>query len=259
MSPRGDFTGKTVLVTGSTRNLGQAIAAAFAEDGARVVIHGPSQEEAEEARKTMRGTDLHAVGFDLGKPEQIDAGFAELAERGLQPDILVNNAAHLGLGESRFLEQTSEFFREVIETNLFGSFRCAQLAAGFMKKKGGGCIVQISSLAGERAIWDRSAYNASKSAIDGLTRSMAMELAAFGIRVNSVAPGYVWTPRWEQLSEEEVERRLRNTPWGKPVRPEEVAEVVRFLASDKAPSLVGARIVLDGGVNLQFTPRDVSV
>lgn len=261
--PVFDFRGRTVLVTGSTQNLGLSIARAFAVAGARVVIHGPSSADAQSTAEALRietgSLDIEAVAFDLGSESEITAAFADLSSRDLLPDVLVNNAAHLGVGPSGFLEQTPEFFRSVMEVNLFGSFRCSQLAAKAMETKGGGAIVFISSLAGERAIWGRSAYNTSKAAVDGLMRSMALELAPLKIRVNAIAPGYIWTPRWESIPEETETRRLANVPAGAPTHQEEIAHMTLFLASDAAPSLLGSRIVLDGGLDAQQVPRDIAV
>lgn len=258
-----DFTGKTVLVTGSSRNLGRTIAQGFVEAGAHVIVHG-SDSGVNETRSQLdqqpHGGKIHAVEFDLGNPAAIDAAFDSLRQRGLMPDILVNNAAHLGLGALQFLEQTSEFFREVIEVNLFGAFHCAQEVARHLKSTGKrGAIVNISSLAGERGIYGRSAYNVSKAALDGLTRSMAQELSADGIRVNSLVLGYVWTERWNSLSSQDESRRKKNTPAAAPSSQEEIARTVLFLASESAPTLVGARLVLDGGLNVQQVPHDVMV
>ena len=261
--PTFDFRGRTVLVTGSTQNLGLSIAEAFAGAGARVVIHGPSLSEAQSAadalRATKEGMAVEAIAFDLGSQAEITAAFADLDQRGLMPDVLVNNAAHLGMGSSGFLEQSPDFFRSVMEVNLFGSFLCSQLAAKVMQARGGGAIIFISSLAGERAIWGRSAYNTSKAAIDGLMRSMALELAPSLIRVNAITPGYVWTPRWESIAKDTESRRLANIPAGAPTQQEEIARMTLFLASDAAPSLLGSRIVLDGGLDAQQVPRDIAV
>lgn len=258
-----DFSSKTVLVTGSTRNLGFSIAGAFAQSHARVILHGPTSESVAGARQVLLAAEpgalLETACFDLGKQGEIDAAFADLDQRGLAPDILVNNAAHLGLGASGFLEQSPDFFREVLEVNLFGAFRCSQLAAAGMAGRGGGSIIHVSSLAGERAIHGRSAYSASKAALDGLTRAMAVELAGSGVRVNAVVPGYVWTPRWNGLPPETVGRRKKNTPGGEPTRQAEIAQTILFLASDAAPSLLGARVVIDGGLDVQQVPRDIAL
>ncbi len=256
------FTGKTVLVTGSSRNLGYTLAAAFAEAGARVIVHG-SHGSVEQARDTLAAqypqAQFHAASFDLGDEAAVNHAFDDFEKQGLMPDVLVNNAAHLGLGASGFLEQTPEHFRQVLEVNLFGAFLCAQRVARHLKNIGGGAIVNISSLAGERGIYGRSGYNTSKAALDGLTRSMAQELSGDAIRVNAVVLGYVWTERWNALSESDTQRRLMNTPAGAPSSQEEISRLVLFLASESVPTLVGARIVLDGGLNVQQVPRDVVV
>lgn len=257
-----DFSARTVLVTGSTANLGYSIARAFACSGARVIVHGPTTGETDEAagrlKEEIPAALVETISFDLGQQAQIDKAFATLEKRDHLPDILINNAAHLGLGESGFLEQTPDFFRQVLEVNIFGTFRCSQLAAQGMTKRGGGAIITISSLAGERAIWERSGYNTSKAALNGLMRSMALDLAPHGIRVNSISPGYVWTPRWDALSTEVAARRKLNTPSGEPTQQDEIAQTALFLASNAAPSLIGASIVIDGGLNVQQVPRDTA-
>ncbi|PTX95408.1 NAD(P)-dependent oxidoreductase [Spartobacteria bacterium LR76] len=257
------FSTSTVLVTGSTANLGYSIARAFARSGARVIVHGPTENETSAAMARLReeipAAQVEAISFNLARQPQIDEAFSELERRDLLPDILVNNAAHLGLGTSGFLEQSAEFFREVIEVNLFGTFRCSQLSARGMVKRGGGAIITISSLAGERAIRSRSGYNTSKAALDGLMRSMALDLAPQGVRVNSISPGYVWTERWNALSPDVAERRRCNIPAGEPTQQDEIAKIVLFLASDAAPSLTGAGIIIDGGLSVQQVPRDLSI
>lgn len=258
-----DLSGHTVLVTGSSQNLGFSIAVAFARSQAQVILHGPRVDDVDEARQRLCSlvpeARLATIAFDLADADAISSAFASLEQQRLTPDILVNNAAHLGLGKSGFLEQSPDFFREVMEVNLFGAFRCSQLAASAMSKRGEGHIIHISSLAGERAIWSRSAYNTSKAALDGLTRSMALELAPAGIRVNSISPGYVWTPRWDHLDKETEERRRKNTPTSDPTGQDEIAQMVLFLCSGATPSLTGTTIVIDGGLNIQQVPRDVSV
>ncbi len=254
---------KTALVTGSTQNLGRTIALTLARNAFRVIVHGPDQASAEGARRSLLielpEAEIEAIGFDLGLPEDIDKGFARKSREHLEADILINNAAHLGLGSSGFLEQSPEFFRAVLEVNLFAAFRCAQLAASTMARRGGGDIVMISSLAGERPIWERSAYNTSKAALDGLMRSMAQELATQGVRVNAIAPGYIRTPRWERLADGVEERRKRNIPYGHPTNSEEIAQLILFLVSGATPTLTGERIVIDGGLGVQQVPRDTSI
>lgn len=263
-SPLPDFSGHTVLVTGSTQNLGHTIAQLFAQAGARTVLHGRNRTDAEAACQRIRAkfpdANLEATSFSLEDQEQIETSFGDLARRDLMPDILVNNAAHLGLGESRFLEQTPAFFNQVINANLIGTFRCSQLAAAHMRERGnGGAIVNITSLAGERAIWGRSAYCVSKAALESLTRAMSLELAQHNIHVNAISAGYIWTPRWNDLAPEYEKRRIQNTPGRAPTQQDEIARLVLFLASGQAPTLIGSRIVIDGGLNAQQVPSDVAV
>ncbi len=177
------------------------------------------------------------------------------------PDILVNNAAHLGLGDdTTFLGQTPAFFREVIDANLHGTFLCSQLAARHLRDaRRPGAIINITSLAGERSIWGRSGYCTSKAALEGLTRAMSLELAQHNIRVNCISAGYIWTPRWNDLSPEQTARRHQNTPGRAPTQQEEIARLALFLASEQAPTLIGSRIVIDGGLNAQQVPSDVVV
>jgi 3-oxoacyl-[acyl-carrier protein] reductase len=252
---------RTALVTGSSHNLGITIARQLAIGGTPVVVHGIDATAAEAAAARLRAeipdAAVHAIGFDLADTKAIEKGFDTLAERGLAPGILVNNAAHLGLGpHDGVLDETPEFFRDVVEVNLFAVHLCSILAARHMAQTGGGVIVNISSLAGERAIPGRTAYNASKAAVDGLTRSLAVDLAPMGITVNAIAPGFVWSTRWNEISDAEAAARRERIPAGEPTAQEEIAQLVAFLASGCAPTVTGARIVVDGGMNaLQVPPR----
>lgn len=254
----GPLSGRWALVTGATHNLGLAIATELAEQGARVIVHGlvVPVEAAARIEQAVPGSAPLAIGFDLSDPEAVSAGFDSLTEQGVTLDILVNNAAHLGLTDLDLLTQPASLFREVLEVNVFGTYHCSMLAARSMIASGGGAIVNISSLAGQRAIHDRLAYNTSKAAIDGMTRSMAIDLAEYGVRVNAIAPGYVWSDRWEAIDDAEAASRRSKIPWGEPTQTAEIANVVAFLVSDSARSIVGEHIVIDGGLNAQQTPRD---
>lgn len=258
MSPI-DLSDETALVTGAGRNLGLAIATRLAAAGARVIVHALTDAEAASATRAIDelvpDADLHAVAFDLAGPDQIEAAYRRLRAEGLTPSILVNNAAHLDAESPGFLAQPREAFREVLEVNLFAAHHLSQLAAAAMVEAGRGAIVMISSLAGERAIHERPAYDASKAALDGLTRAMAIELAPRGVRVNAIAPGYVHSDRWDGLSAEALERRRANVPWGAPTAASEIAEIVALLASDRVPSMIGTRIVIDGGLAAQQLPK----
>lgn len=256
-----DFTGTTVLVTGSSRNVGRVIAEEFLAAGARVVFHGTSSHSLDEVRashaKAFAAGTARGAAFDLSRIDEIDAAFDELRRERWQPEVLINNAAHLGLGANGFIDQSDEFFREVLEVNLFAARRCCERALPDMRARGRGCIVNISSLAGTRVINGRSAYSASKSALNGLTRSMAVELIADGITVNAIAPGYIWTERWNRLGADAEARRRANVPLGEPTHASEIAVLAMFLASGSAPSLIGQVITMDAGMGVQQIPPDV--
>ncbi len=252
----GTLIGRTALVTGAGQNLGHAIAAELARQGADVVVHARHLEQADAAAAAIdAGTTIRAIGFDLGQPEAIAAGFDTLDELGVVVDTLVLNAAHLGLSDLSTTEQPLEFFDEVIGVNLTGVHRCSMLAASRLISAGKpGTITVISSLAGDRAIHGRLAYNTSKAAVDGFVRSLALELAPHRIRVNGIAPGYVWSDRWTQISPAEAAARRAQIPAGAETAQSEIAHLVAFLASDAAPTLTGERIVIDGGLAAQQSP-----
>lgn len=251
-----ELAGKVALVTGSTHNLGRMIALEFARRGARVIVHGKSgaEEAAAAIAAEVPGSDPLPLAFDLADPDAIGAGFGKLARQGIELDILVNNAAHLGLEETPGLGSSPALFRSVLEVNVFGTHLCSVLAARSMAGKGEGAIVNISSLAGQRAIHGRLSYNTSKAAIDGMTRAMAIDLARYGIRVNAIAPGYVWSDRWERIDDAEAARRRARIPVAEPTSQGEIAALAAFLASDRARTLTGSVIPIDGGLAAQQSP-----
>jgi len=253
------FKDKRVLVTGAARHTGFGIARAFAAEGATVIMNDIA-DVAEAAAKVRAATGAHIIeaAANIADRAQVEAMF-ELVRRecgGL--DVLVNNAAHLGIGPS-FLETSPEFLAEVVGVNLFGTFHCSQLAARLMVAQGGGAIVHIGSNTSDRPIRNRSAYVASKGALDALTRAMAIELGPHGVRVNMVVAGYIHTTRWDTLDPAHAARRRANVPLGKEATAEEIAAAVMFLASDESSRITGARLVVDGGVTTQMVPPDVEV
>jgi NAD(P)-dependent dehydrogenase (short-subunit alcohol dehydrogenase family) len=194
---------------------------------------------------------------DIAHPEAVEAMFSKIRRFG-RLDVLVNNAVIQGVGPS-FPDTTLELFESVLRVNLIGLFHMSREAARMMIAQGGGAIVNIGSNVSKRAIHNRSAYVASKGGVDALTLAMAVDLAPHGIRVNTVAPGYIHTDRWEKLSEAHTQRRRANVPLGKEASAEDVANAVLFLASDEAASITGARLVVDGGCSAQHMPVDIDV
>ncbi|MCC7494830.1 MAG: SDR family oxidoreductase [Fimbriimonadaceae bacterium] len=252
------LAGQRVLVTGSSRNTGLGLALAFARQGARLMVHGSDPANVTRAVAAVReaGAEAVAAVADLGTADGVEQLFA-VVDAGLGGlDVLVNNAVHLGVGPT-FVDIADDLLSAVLEVNLKGYFRCGQQAARRMIAAGrGGAIVNISSNTADRPVRGRSAYCASKGAIDALTRAMAVDLAPHGIRVNTVAPGYIWTDRWEQIGDACAARRRANIPLGEPATAAEVAAAVLYFAGPAAGNVTGARLVVDGGVMVQLVPAD---
>ncbi len=258
------FAEKNVLVTGSTRNTGLGIAKVFGGYGSTVFVHGRSAQQAQESTELLNGNAsidgerYVPVAADIACDEDIASVFAFIQQHAGGLDVLVNNACHLGLGH-RFLDMPIAFFDEVLAVNLRGYALCAQHAARQMLTRGGGAIVNIGSNTAGHALSDRAAYIASKGGVESLTRAIALELAQHNIRVNCVVPGYIYTERWDLLSEEIKQRRWKNIPLGKESSPEDIGEAAAFLASDKAGNITGASLLVSGGIDVQLVPPDCAV
>lgn len=255
------FINKTVLVTGSSRNTGLEIASCFAAEGATVFINGSTAESVQRAVAELRARGherLIEMPADLGEPAAVQGLFTNIRNHTGRLDVLVNNAVLPCCGYS-FEDLPLELFDKTIQVNLVGAFHAAREAARMMIAQGGGAIVNVGSNVSERAIRKRSAYCASKGGIDAMTRAMAVDLGPHGIRVNTVAPGYIHTERWDVLPEEDILRRQANVPLGKEATGAEIAAAVLFLASDEASNIHGARLVVDGGCSAQHMPCDLDV
>lgn len=251
------FEGARVVVTGSSRNTGLGIARRFAAEGARVVVNGTDAARVAAAVSIVPGS-VGAVA-DLSTRSGVEALF-EVVDRELGGvEVLVNNAAHQGLGPT-FVEVEDELLEAVVATNVLGYYRCAQAAARRMIEQGiAGAIVNLGSNTADRPVRGRTAYCASKGAIDAMTRAMAVDLAPQGIRVNTVAPGYILTERWDALEPEVVAGRREFIPLGEPATSDDVSAAVLFLASAEAGNITGARLLVDGGVTVQFAPPGLKV
>lgn len=255
------FQDKFVLVTGSSRNTGLGIAEAFLREGATVFINGSTPESTATAGETLKnkGFDRFVeLPCDIGDVPAVATMFETIRRHTDRLDVLVNNAAHLGIGPT-FVEVPMETFTEVFRINLLGTIHVSQQAARMMIPHENGAIVHVGTNTSIRAIRNRVAYCTSKGGIDALTLSMAVDLAPCGIRVNCVAPGYIFTERWETLSEEHKARRRLNTPLGSEANYDDIAEAIMFLASDAASNICGVRLVVDGGCTAQHMPIDVDI
>jgi NAD(P)-dependent dehydrogenase (short-subunit alcohol dehydrogenase family) len=242
--------GKVVLVTGAQRGIGRAIALRFAAAGADVALNyldDHAEAESAAAQIVALGRRAATIGADIAKPAEARRLVAD-AERVLGPiDILVNNAAIFP--RAPFLELTEETWDTVLDTNLKSTFVCGQAVARRLVAAGRpGVIINISSGAPYRGSMRATAYMASKLGIVGLTRGMARELAPLGIRVNAVAPGVTNTAMPRLGNTEEALAALgRSNPSGRLAEPEDIADVVVFLATDEARHLVGQLIHVNGG------------
>lgn len=253
------FTDKVALITGASRNTGVGIAALFLREGARVCICGSTQKSIQEGGKLLREqgfSGFREIACDISDSVQVDQMFEIIKNEFGRIDILVNNACDQGIGEP-FEKMTPEYFLGVIKTNLLGTFQVSQHAVKMMlEQEERGVIVNLGSNVSTRAIRNRTAYCTSKGGIDALTRSMALDLAPKGIRVNCVAPGYINTNRWDNLDESIKKRRRLNTPLGVEASYDDIAQAVAFFASDAAKNIAGERLVVDAGCSCQHMPVD---
>ncbi len=238
------LVGKRVLITGGAGGIGRATAARFLEEGARVVVLDRDDRALEAARQTLPGLD-GLLCADVSDPAAVERAYADLDALWGGLDVLVNNA---GISiRHPFLEITPEEWRQVLQVNLDGIFYMAQGAARRMLAQGGGVIVNMGSTNALRGYPYYADYNASKAGVVELTRSLALELAP-AIRVNAVCPGFILTPMQEAEYTPEMQRAFaQKVPLRRLGRPEDVAALIAFLASDDAAFITGQAIVIDGG------------
>ena len=230
--------GKTAIVTGGTRGIGFAIVKKYLENGANVVLAGSRQESVEKALKQLSAYEGRIMGIwpDLCDPEAVARDFAAVKERFGRVDILANNA-----GVS---SRTSLY--EIMDINVKAVFVCSQAAARIMKEQGGGVIINTSSMVGEYGQPSGCGYPASKFAVNGLTKSLARELAKDQIRVNAVAPGVTRTDMVAALPQEMVDRISAGIPLGRMGEPLDIANAYLYLASDLASYVTGITLRVDG-------------
>lgn len=242
----GRVDGKVALITGGARGMGAEHARLLLSEGAKVVLADILDDEGDSVASEL-GADAHYEHLDVTQPEQWASAVAETTRRFGRLDVLVNNAGVAGRKTVRNFEL--ERWRHTLDVNLTGTFLGTQAVVDPMIDAGGGSIVNISSIEGLRGAPFAHAYVASKWAVRGLTKSTALELGRYNIRVNSIHPGLVRTPMTAHFPDDIVRSAL-----GRPAEPIEVSNFVLFLASDESSYATGAEFVVDGGVTAD-TPR----
>ena len=244
--------GRVTIVTGGAQGIGEACARRFAREGAPVVIADVDDAHGNALAKELGATYVHC---DVGDKTQVDACVAAAVKAHGRIDVLVNNAGIFKASD--FLEITEADWDAMLRVNLKGSFLMGQAAAREMAKAGGGAIVNMSSVNGVLAIPSIASYNASKGAINQLTRVMALSLADKNIRVNAVAPGTIATELAAKAvltSDEAKARIMSRTPMKRLGEPSEIADCVAYLASDAASYITGEIVYVDGGrLTLNYT------
>ncbi|MDP6985373.1 MAG: 3-oxoacyl-ACP reductase FabG [Candidatus Latescibacteria bacterium] len=246
-----ELSGKIAIVTGGSRGIGRAIALRLAASGADVAVCARNAEAAAETATLVAqvGARSLARSVDVTDAEQVGDLVKEVSDQLGGPDILVNNA---GITRDNLLmRMKEEDWDAVLETNLKGAFTCSKAVARPMMKARSGRIISISSVVGIVGNAGQANYAASKAGLIGFSKSLARELAARNITVNVVAPGFVPdTGMTGDLTEAAVEGMMANVPLSRPGTPEEVADAVEFLASDRSAYVTGQVLAVDGGMTM---------
>lgn len=264
--------GKTAIITGGGGGLGEAICLALAREGADVVVSDLKLDQAKKVADQVTGLGQRALAVqtDVRSPEEVQALIDDTLKQMSRIDILICGAGVIGLEHWRksdgppTLEATSiEDWDLTIDVNLKGVFLCLRAIAPYFKKQKSGKIVNIASISGRQGLNILAHYCASKAGVINLNQSAAMQLSPYGVNVNAVCPGYIWTPMWDTIgqmvaetheeykgmaSQDVFKEFVGQTALGRTATPEEIAEVTLYLVSDEAKKITGQAINVDGGV-----------
>jgi len=244
------LSGRLALVTGGGSGIGRAVCQIMAREGARVVSADLNEASAKETAAMLPGKDHVGVPLDVSSEESVAAVVSGVCEKYNAPASCVVNCA--GITQDCFLrDMTVETFMRVIDVNLKGTFLVTKLTANAMiEAKLGGSIVNIASIVGKGGNIGQANYSASKAGVEGFTRTAAKELGRKGIRCNSILPGFISTPMVAAVPEKVMQMLIPHIVLGRPGRPEEVAELAAFLASDRASYMTGASVEVTGGFGM---------
>jgi len=243
---------KVAIVTGGGSGLGFAIAQKFVQHGITTIIAGRDKEKLETAKEKL-GDLCFAIPCDVSNLSSVPGFIVDVIKQFGQIDILVNNA---GINmKKEFTDVTDEDFQKIITTNLTAVFSMSREVVKQMLLQQSGCIINISSMAAQYGLPKVIAYTASKTAIDGMTRAMAVELSPKGIRVNAIAPGFIYSEMTAKALDSDPERKAKvfgRTPMGIMGQPTDIGEAAYFLASDAAKYITGVILPVDGGNSIGF-------
>ena len=245
------LTGKVAVVTGASRGIGRAIALRLAQEGAAVVInYNGSKERAQEVKTEIEsaGGTAQIMQCDVADAASCDEMFQTIIKEFGRIDILVNNAGITRDG--LLMKMAEEDFDAVIDTNLKGTFHCIRAVSRQMLRQRSGRIINLSSVSGVLGNAGQANYSASKAGVIGLTKSVARELSSRGITCNAVAPGFIDTEMTAQMTDKAKEAVQAQIPLGRVGKVDDIAEVVTFLASEKASYITGQVISVDGGMSI---------
>ncbi|MBX9705760.1 MAG: 3-oxoacyl-ACP reductase FabG [Gammaproteobacteria bacterium] len=242
------LAGKTVLVTGASRGIGQAIAERLGAQGAVVLGTATTESGAQKITAALQAAGIQGAGLvlNLAEPESIDALFKQIEAEYTMPDIVVNNAGITR--DNLVMRMKDEEWDDVLQVNLSSAFKICKLAMRPMLKKRWGRIINISSVSGCAGIAGQANYAASKAGLIGLSKSLAKELATRNITVNVVAPGFIKSDMTDALPAEYQQKILTEIPMERQGEPKEIAATVAFLASPDASYVTGETIHVNGGL-----------
>lgn len=241
---------KKAMVTGAGQGIGKAIALKMAQEGADLVVVEWNRETGAQTQREVESLGRTCLFFpvDVADRKQVDRMIVEIVATFKRIDILVNNAGFDRPGS--LLKTRQEDWEAVLGVHLKGTLNCIQSVVPHMIEKRYGKIINLSSVWGKRGAVSEISYSTAKAGIIGLTKSIARELGRYEINVNVVLPGFILTPTVSQMAEKYQRLIIENTPFKRAGQPEEVANVVAFLASDEASFMTGAEVEVSGGWNM---------